>query len=40
MGTIVLIAHFLEYAQYLWMIMRMKIANNFQIAKVQPLGAA
>ena len=31
--------HFLEYVHFFWMIMLMKKANNFQIAKVQPQGS-
>ena len=35
-----ILANFLESRHYFWLIMRMKQANNFQIAKVQPQGVA
>ena len=37
-GTLVLLLIFQNISYYFWMIMWMKDLNNFQIAKVQPLG--
>ena len=39
-GTLVLLLIFQNTSYYFWMIMWMKDLNNFQIAKVQPLGVA
>ena len=38
--TYLFFVHFLEYLLLSWMITWMKKMNNFQIAKVQPQGAA
>ena len=37
-GTLVLLLIFQNISYYFWMIMWMKDLNNFQIAKVQPVG--